>query len=142
LARGELNEGRATSQPPRTSAGPQDGRSRRFGLQEEVILLGERSDVPTLPADVEVFVLASAWEGMPYTIPEAMAAGKPALGSRVPGVTDLVHEGETGFCYRAGDPQELADRLAMLLRDGGLRRRLRGRGRRVVEGEDASQRMV
>jgi glycosyltransferase involved in cell wall biosynthesis len=116
--------------------------ARRLGLEGEVVLLGERPDVPVLMADVDVFVLATASEGMPYTILEAMAAGKPVVGSRVPGVTDLVIEGETGYSYSPGDPVDLADRLAMLLRDGDLRRRLGERGRQRVEDEFPSRRMV
>jgi glycosyltransferase involved in cell wall biosynthesis len=116
--------------------------ARRLGLEDEVVLLGERPDVPALMADVDVFVLATASEGMPYTILEAMAAGKPVVGSRVPGVTDLILEGDTGYFYTPGDPRDLADRLATLLHDDDLRRRLGERGRRRVEDDFPSRRMV
>ncbi len=115
---------------------------RDLGAGGEVILLGERSDVPVLMADVDVFVLATASEGMPYTILEAMAAGKPVVGSRVPGVTDLVLEGENGYGYSPGDSLELADKLAVLLHDGELRRRLGERGRQRVRDDFPSRRMV
>ncbi len=116
--------------------------TRSLGLEGKVLFLGERSDVPLLMADVDIFVLASASEGMPYTILEAMAAGKPVVGSRVAGVTDLVREGVTGFCYSPGDSHELCDRLALLLGDGELRRRLGERGRALVVSDYPSRRMV
>jgi glycosyltransferase involved in cell wall biosynthesis len=116
--------------------------TRDLGLEGEVVLLGERSDVPVLMADVDAFVLATASEGMPYTILEAMAAGKPVVASRVPGVTDLVLEGDTGYFYTPGDPCDLADRLTPLLHDEDLRRRLGERGRRRVEDDFPSRRMV
>jgi len=116
--------------------------TRRLGLEDELVLLGERPDVPVLMADVDVFVLATASEGMPYTILEAMAAGKPVVGSRVPGVTDLILEGDTGYFYTPGDPLDLADRLATLLHDDDLRRRLGEQGRRRVGNEFPSRRMV
>jgi glycosyltransferase involved in cell wall biosynthesis len=71
-----------------------------------------------------------------------MAAGKPVVGSRVPGVTDLILEGDTGYFYTPGDPLDLADRLATLLHDDDLRRRLGERGRRRVEDDFPSRRMV
>lgn len=116
--------------------------ARRLGLEDHVVFLGERQDVPDLMPDIDVVILASAAEGMPYSILEAMAAGKPVIGSMVPGLADLILEGETGFSYTPGDPAELAGVLLPLLDDQGLRRRLGEEGRRMVVGNFTADRMV
>jgi glycosyltransferase involved in cell wall biosynthesis len=115
---------------------------RSLGQESRVVFLGDRSDVLTLMADVDVFALATASEGMPFTLLEAMAAGKPVVGSRVPGIVDLVFDGLNGYTYPAGDAVELAKRLGELLRDERLRRRLGGEGKRRVEKEFTTERML
>jgi glycogen(starch) synthase len=62
-------------------------------------------------------VLPSAQENAPMTIGEAMAAGVPVVATSVGGVPEMVADGETGFCYDAGDVPALIGRLAHLLRD-------------------------
>jgi glycosyltransferase involved in cell wall biosynthesis len=116
--------------------------THRMGLGTRVTLLGDRLDVPELMPDIDVVVLASSAEGMPYSILEAMAAGKPVVGSRVPGIADLIREGETGYGYTLGEPQELAGVLRALLGDADLRRRLGAAGRRTVAKSYSVKRMV
>ncbi len=116
--------------------------TRKLGLENCVVQLGEREDVADLMSDIDIVVLASGAEGMPYSILEAMAVGKPVVGSRVPGLADLVVEGMTGFTYTPGDPTELAEALLRLLDDQALRRRLGEGGRRMVAGTFTADRMV
>jgi glycosyltransferase involved in cell wall biosynthesis len=67
-----------------------------LGLAERVTLLGNRSDVAEQLAGCDAFALISDWEGLPYSILEAMAAGLPVLASDVGGIPDLVVRGRTG----------------------------------------------
>jgi glycosyltransferase involved in cell wall biosynthesis len=71
-------------------------------------------------------------EGLPFSLLEAMAAGKPVIGSRVPGVTDLIRQADTGLTYPLGDSDTLADHLASLMGDPALRQRLGQAGRHLV----------
>jgi glycosyltransferase involved in cell wall biosynthesis len=105
----------------------------RFGLVQAVRLLGERPDVPELLASSDVFVLASASEGLPVSVAEAMAAGLPVVASAVGGVPELVVDGETGLLVPPGDPELLASALGSLLADPGLRRRMGSSGRERAE---------
>ena len=67
-----------------------------LGLAERVTLLGNRDDVAAQLADCDAFALISDWEGLPYSILEAMAAGLPVLATAVGGIADLVVPGQHG----------------------------------------------
>ncbi len=96
----------------------------RLGLGARVKLLGYRSDVPDLLAACDLFVLASAFEGLPVSIMEAMAAGLPVVATAVGGVPEAVMNGETGLLVAPGDPHGLAGALVRLARDPDLRVRM------------------
>ncbi|MGB9802180.1 MAG: glycosyltransferase [Desulfofundulus sp.] len=89
--------------------------SRALGLEGRLFFTGERRDIPQILSLMDVFVLPSTTEGLPLTILEAMAAGKPVIASRVGGLPEVVVDGETGFLVPPGDPQALARALAQLL---------------------------
>jgi glycosyltransferase involved in cell wall biosynthesis len=74
-----------------------------LGLSDRVSLLGHRADVQQQLADCDAFVLITDWEGLPYSILEAMAAGLPVLATRVGGIPDLVVPGATGELVPARD---------------------------------------
>ena len=104
-----------------------------LGLSGSVRLAGERQDVPQLLAAADAFVLASASEGHPVSVLEAMAAGLPVVASRVGGVPEQVSDDETGLLVEPGDPNQLAAALSRLTADASLRRRLGAAGRARAE---------
>jgi glycosyltransferase involved in cell wall biosynthesis len=61
---------------------------------------------------------------------EAMVAGKPVVASRLPGLAEVVVEGETGFLDEPGDKAELARQTRLLLDDPERRRQFGEAGRR------------
>jgi glycosyltransferase involved in cell wall biosynthesis len=63
-----------------------------LGLQNEVVLLGSRSDVPKLLQAADCFLFPSVWEGLPVTVVEAQAAGLPCFVSA--NITKEVHVSE------------------------------------------------
>jgi glycosyltransferase involved in cell wall biosynthesis len=97
-----------------------------------VHVLGMRGDVPDLLAQADAFALASRMEGLPISVLEAMLAELPVVASRVGGLADAVADGETGLLVPSGDARALADALARVLGDAGLRRRMGEAGRRRV----------
>jgi glycosyltransferase involved in cell wall biosynthesis len=103
---------------------------RTHDLGQTVILLGHRSDVPEIIAALDVAVSTSDWEGSPLSVMEYMAAGKPIVATRVGGVPDLVTNGVHGLLVERGDVRGLAQSIAELLRDAGLRAAMGARGRR------------
>ncbi|MGH8896664.1 MAG: glycosyltransferase [Egibacteraceae bacterium] len=83
-------------------------RIRAAGLQDQVLLLGNRDDVPSLAARACLFVLPSRFEGLPSAIIEAMGAGLPVVATAVGGVPELVDHGVTGWLVPAASPPALA----------------------------------
>lgn len=88
---------------------------------DRVRMLGEYRDVPGVLAAADVFTLPSIAEGMSNTLLEAMAAGLPAVATRVGGNPELVEDGVTGRLVPARDPGALREALAAYLDDPHLR---------------------
>jgi len=102
--------------------------SRELGLDDgQVEFLGLRRDVPTLLMRHQIFVLSTHYEGMPLVLLEGMAAGCAVIGSAVPGVRGMVHEGQDGLLAPHADPAALAAAIASLLRDPARAERLGAR---------------
>ena len=83
-----------------------------------------------------VVVVPSEWyENCPMSVLEAMAYGKPVVGSRMGGIPELVEDGVTGQLFESGNAGELGAQLDRLMGDAGLRRRMGDAGRARVERE-------
>jgi glycosyltransferase involved in cell wall biosynthesis len=115
---------------------------RDHGLQNRVILSGMRTDVASILAVADVFVLASRWEGLPLAIIEAMMAGLPVVATRVGGVPELVEDGVTGVIVPPRDSEALAAALKRLLADPGLRSRMGRAGQERAFRDFAGDRMA
>jgi glycosyltransferase involved in cell wall biosynthesis len=100
------------------------------GLSGQVILAGQREDIPDLQAAADIFVMPSLWEGLPLAILEAMFASNPVVASRTSGIPEAINDGEEGILAAPGDEMELADALGRLMTDAGLRARLGQSARR------------
>lgn len=93
------------------------------GLGDAVRWLGLRRDLPALLDAADGFVLASAWEGMPLALGEAMAMEKPVVATDVGGTRELV--GDTGAIVPSSAPDALAAAmLEMMERTPEYRRAL------------------
>ena len=75
-------------------------------------------------AAMDVLVLATLREGLPYILLEAAALEIPAVATRATGCVDAVVDGETGFLVDIGDVNAMARAVATLLEDEALRVRL------------------
>lgn len=89
----------------------------RLELDNTIMILGQRSDIPEILADTDIFVLTSLWEGMPNAVLEAMAGQLPVVATRVGGIPEMIVDGESGYLVLPGDPTAIADALASLLED-------------------------
>lgn len=97
----------------------------RLGLANHVRLLGVRRDVCRLLSAADVFVLSSAWEGLPMCVGEAMACECAVVATDCGGVRELV--GDTGFLVPAKNSLLLAESISQALHLSHEQRRHFGR---------------
>ncbi len=110
-------------------------RVRRLGLENEVVLPGNLSNLDQVMQASDVFVMSSLWEGLPLVLLEAMAAGLPVAAYGIAGIVEVVADGETGLIVPVSEPEALADGLEKLAGDGDLRQRLGAAGVSRVQAE-------
>lgn len=97
--------------------------------------LGWVADMATLLATCHLVCLPSYREGLPKSLIEAAAAGKPIVTTDVPGCREVVTSGDNGFLVPPRDVDALAEALARLIEDPELRRQMGARGRLRAERE-------
>ncbi|SDC66839.1 Glycosyltransferase involved in cell wall bisynthesis [Paraburkholderia lycopersici] len=98
--------------------------------------LGETADVRPYIADADCVVLPSYREGVPRTLMEASAMGRPIVATRVPGCREVVADGENGLLCEARNAGALAATLARMLDlDDAARAAMAARGRKKIEKE-------
>lgn len=99
-------------------------------LTEKVFFLGWRDDVHKFMKRCDLFVLPTYYfEGLPVTILEAMASGKPVIATRHRGCEDEVVHGTTGYLIDIKNPKQLAEKIDVLLNDEALRVKMGQAGR-------------
>lgn len=108
------------------------------GLAGRVFFLGEREDVAEVLAGLDVVAVPSVYEGFSLATVEAMACGVPVVASRAGGVTELIVHGENGLLAVPGDHLDLAAKIAVVLADGELARRLAQGGLATAQGHSAA----
>ena len=89
--------------------------AEEYGIAPAMHWLGWRRDLPLVYADLDVVALTSRNEGLPTTLVEAMAAGRPVVATRVGGVPTLVTHGETGLLAPTGDANAIAAAMLTVL---------------------------
>ncbi len=119
-----------------------EAQAAALGIAGRVTLLGYRSDIADLIAACDVFVLPSLFEGLPLSVLEAMAAGRPVIATAIGGTDEAITPGETGLLVPPADPAALAGAIRALLADRPLAARLARAGRARVEAEFSAARMV
>jgi glycosyltransferase involved in cell wall biosynthesis len=113
-----------------------------LGIAERVHFLGFRPDAPNLLANCDLFVLPSLFEGLPLSILEAMAAGKPVIATAVGGASEAICDGETGLLVAPADPSALATAIGGLLAKPEQAQRLSMAGAAAVKQNFSVDSMV
>lgn len=96
----------------------------RAGLADTIFLVGFVPDAGRYLKGLDLFVLPSVKEGLPYVVMEAMSAGLAVIATAVGGVPDLIRHGETGVLVPPKDPAALARAIADLALNPAKRREL------------------
>jgi len=122
---------------------PLERRVAELSLGEQVRFLGSLPEIGPLLAAADAVVMPSRWEGLPLTLLEALARGRPVVASAVGGIPEVIEDRVSGRLVPPGDVPALADALewihrradlaAALGREGAARVRERFTWDRVVE---------
>jgi len=122
--------------------GELEERASLLGLSDAVTFAGETHDTPAVLAAADVSVLTSVKEGCSNVVLESMAAACPIVATAVGGNPELIVEGVTGFLVPTGDAAAVADRVARILTDGALGRRMGEAARERAMSTFGVERMV
>ena len=117
------------------------GLAEDLQIQDKVIFLGWRDDMPAIYADLDLVALTSLNEGTPVTLIEAMASEKAVVATAVGGVPDIVFDGQRGFLVPSENEVELASAVVSLLEDANKRRMFGKRGREFVRDKYNKERL-
>ncbi len=105
---------------------------RRWNAEGTVQWLGQQDDMPGVWAQSHVALLPSYREGLPKSLVEAAACGRPIITTDVPGCRDIVEHGVNGLLVAPRDGDALCEAMLTLADDGALRTRMGQAGRRRV----------
>jgi len=100
-----------------------------------VELLGYVDGIQKVWERAHIAVLPSRREGLPVSLLEAAAYGRPIVATDVPGCREIARQGVNAFLVPPDDPAALAGAITALARDPELRARFGAAGRRMVEDE-------
>jgi glycosyltransferase involved in cell wall biosynthesis len=112
-----------------------------WGRHPGIELLGHVADIREVWKAAHIAVLPSRREGLPKSLLEAAACGRPMVATDVPGCREIARAGVNALLVPPDDPAALADAIATLAKDPSLRRRFGEAGRRLAETEFAADRI-
>ena len=100
--------------------------AKECGVAVQVKLFGAvpHGELPKYYGLADVFCLPSLNEGMSNTVLEAIAAGLPIVATVTGGTEELVTDGENGYFVKQESPEDLAEKLSVLVSDDALRKRM------------------
>ncbi|MCI0619755.1 glycosyltransferase family 4 protein [Candidatus Wolfebacteria bacterium] len=112
-----------------------------LGLSQQVFLVGYVDTARVLPA-LDVFVLPSLKEGLPYTVLEAGQAGLPVIASTTGGIPEVITDEASGILVRPGDADEVARALELLFRNQDKRKKYGKALKKAVTERFSLERML
>jgi glycosyltransferase involved in cell wall biosynthesis/peptidoglycan/xylan/chitin deacetylase (PgdA/CDA1 family) len=95
-------------------------------------LLGRKSGVESYVNALDICVLSTFTEGISNSILEYMALGKPVIATSGGGTNEIVVDNKTGFLINRSNPEELADKIEILLFDSELRAKMGEAGKERI----------
>jgi len=108
---------------------------------ENLQLLGHVDDIRLLWAKAHVAVLPSRREGLPKTLLEAAACGRPLIASDVPGCREIARNNVNALLVPPDDPDALAQAIVTMMNNRDMRARLGNTSREIVTREFSSTRI-
>jgi glycosyltransferase involved in cell wall biosynthesis len=91
---------------------------RKIGIEEQVLFLGYRSDVPRLLKAADIFLFPTYYEGgQSFALAEAMVYGVPIVSSNASGIPEIIEDKIHGLLFQVGDRDRLRESLLWALKN-------------------------
>ncbi len=129
-------------------AGPQreaiEAVRKTLGVEDRVLLLGERADVPEILHISSVLALPShgAVETLPLAVLEAMASGVPVVASAVGSIPEIIEDGVNGRLIAPADPVGLSEAICHIFDDSEATRSIISRAGETVRRRYTVEKMI
>lgn len=109
-----------------------ENKAKLLSINDDVIFLGERHDIPELLAAFNLFALSSTTEGLSITLLEAMAAELPIVATDVGGNPEIVLNDQTGLIVPAKSPDSMAQSIMKIINNKNMAEKMGEAGREMV----------
>lgn len=106
---------------------------KKRSLEDNIFLVGFRSDIPELLYLTDLFVFPSLWEGLGLAVLEAMLSRVPVIASDIPALREYIENGKNGYLVDYNDVDKMAERIIELLEDRQLRTEFAESGYKLVK---------
>jgi glycosyltransferase involved in cell wall biosynthesis len=93
-------------------------------LQDRILFLGQRNDVPALLRHSYIQVVGSLFEGLPLNVLESSLLGVPTIGPNITGLDEAIQDNQTGYLIGCRSVKDFVSAISKVLDDPGLRNRL------------------
>lgn len=113
-----------------------------LGLEEKVFLPGLQTDTVSYFSAMNIFMMSSAFEGLPIALLEAMSMNCAIVSTKAGGVVEVVTDFENGLLCEVGDIKCLAEKTTSLINDNVLMEKLQVKARMRVENKFSLEAMV
>ncbi|MGG7141935.1 glycosyltransferase family 4 protein [Clostridium nigeriense] len=90
---------------------------KECNIGDNVILLGYRSDIQNIMAQVDLVVLSSLWEGFPLTPIEAFSVGKPVVATNIEGTVEIIRDKYNGLLVEPKNEIDLAKKIEFFIQN-------------------------
>lgn len=116
-------------------AGIKEEELKNLEVDNYIVWEGYRSDVMSILKDSDIVCLPSYREGLPKSLIEAMAIGRPIVSTDVPGCRECVDENFNGFLVKAKDSKALSEKIDTLLGSETMRLKMGANSRAKMINE-------
>lgn len=115
---------------------------KKLGLSDRVKLTGFVNDVKKLFRSIDILVLSSRYEGIPFVLLESMSNGVPVVATRVGGIPEIIQDSFNGFLVPKESPEELANRVRELISNYKLRKMFSDNSRNILKDNFTVDKML
>lgn len=107
-----------------------------LGLENNIEFFVNRTDVPDVLKEADLFVLPSRYEGLGLVVLEAMAAGVPVIASNIDGPAELIQNGDNGLLFESENVSSLVEKICLLYENPDLADQLSKKASQSVQRFD------